>query len=322
MAKVSIISPVYNVEKYITNLIRSINDQTFKDFELILVDDGSTDKSVKIAEKELKKTKIKYRIISKENGGQSTARNVGISAAKGDYVWVIDSDDVIQPNYINNLLSIITSTNSDVAFCDLNWVPDERMFEITDEEIVYEVESGKKFFCDFFMHNVEIGPYSLLVRKEFLDRIKIQYNHNSRYSEEFTYICSLLHDAKTVVHLKQKLYNYCLRAGSVSTGAKIDKIVNGYNEIVKNNTKYSKCNCEYCKLYNKYAMPRWILATARFTSKNMKFSDYKVLMNKLEYRKNVRALYSFPNLFIRIVALSLNISLFITYQIFKRVGVR
>lgn len=322
MAKVSIISPVYNVEKYITNLIHSINDQTFKDFELILVDDGSTDKSVKIAEKELKKTKINYRIISKENGGQSSARNVGISSSKGEYVCVIDSDDVIQPNYIENLLTAIISTNSDVAFCDLNWVPYERMFEITDEKMVYDIKSGKEFFYDFFMHNVEIGPVSLLVRKDFLDRKKIQYNHNSRYSEEFTYICSLLHDAKTVVHLKQKLYNYCLRAGSVSTDADIDKIVNGYNEIIKYNEKYSKCNCEYCLLYNKYAMPRWILATARFTSKNMKFSDYKVLLQKLDYRKNIRALYSFPNMSIRVAALSLNISLFITYQIFKRVGVR
>ena len=322
MTKVSIVSPVYNVEKYITNLIRSINDQTFKDFELILVDDGSTDKSIKIAEQELKKTKINYRIVSKKNGGQSSARNVGISVSKGEYICVVDSDDIIQPNYIKNLLNVITSTSADVAFCDLNWVPDERMFEITDEKMTYDVRSGKEFFYDFFMHNVEIGPVSLLIKKNFLDRIKIQYNHNSRYSEEFTYICNLLHDAKTVVHLKQKLYNYCLRTGSVSTGANIDKIINGYNEIIKNNIKYSKCNCKYCKMYNKYAMPRWILATARFTAKNMKFSDYKLLLNKLEYRKNIRSLYSFPKFSVKVAALFLNCSVFITYQIFKRVGVR
>lgn len=322
MAKVSIISPVYNVENYIHNLIVSINNQTFKDIELILVDDGSVDNSIKIAEQELEKVNIDHRIIAKKNNGQSSARNVGIGMAKGEYVCVVDSDDVIQPKYVENLLKAIEISDSDVAFCDLNWVPDERLFEIVDDQFLYDTKSGKDFFCDFFMHNVEIGPVSLLIKKELIDRIKLQYNEKSRYSEEFIYICKLLHDAKNVVHLKQKLYNYCLRTGSVSTGASVDKIVNGYNEIVKNNSKYFKCNCEYCKLYNKYAMPRWIIATARFTAKNMTFSKYKELLEKLEYKKNIRVLYSFPKLSVRIAALSLNMSLFIAYQIFKRVGVR
>lgn len=322
MTKVSIVSPVYNVEKYIKNLITSVKNQTYSDFELILVDDGSTDGSIKIAEKELKKTTINYQIISKENNGQSSARNVGINAAKGEYVCVVDSDDVIQPQYVEYLLEVITTSDSDVAFCDLNWVPEDKLFEISNDEKTYEVKSGKEFFYDFFMHNVEIGPVSLLIRRNLLKKIKICYNEKSRYSEEFTYICKLLHDAKKVVHLKQKLYNYCLRTGSVSTGANIDKVLNGYNEIVKNNSKFLECNCKYCKLYNKYAMPRWILATARFTAKNMKYFDYKVLLKKLEYRKNIRNLYSFPKLSVKIAALFLNFSLFITYHIFKRVGVR
>ncbi len=322
MTKVSIISPVYNVEKYISNLIKSIKNQTFKDFELILVDDGSTDNSIKIAEIELKETNINYRIISKKNNGQSSARNEGINNAKYEYVCVVDSDDTIQPKYIENLLDAIIKSNSDVAFCDLNWVTADKLFEISDDDLIYDVKSGKEFFYDFFMHNVEIGPVSLLIKRELLEKMNIQYNERSRYSEEFTYICKLLHDAKNVVHVKQKLYNYCLRSGSVSTGADIDKVLNGYNEIIRNNIKYEKCNCSYCESYMKYAMPRWILATARFMAKNMKYCDYKELLRKLEYKKNIRELYSFPKFSIKVAALFLNTSLFITYQIFRRVGVR
>lgn len=322
MTKVSIISPVYNVEKHIINLIKSIKDQTYKNFELILVDDGSLDNSIKIAKEELRGSDIEYKIISKKNGGQSSARNMGFDNASGEYVCTIDSDDVINPNYVKNLVEAIEKNNAEVAFCDLNCVTDETIFDMCNDDFEYEEKNGKEFFSSFFMHKIEAGPYSFLISKKYLDKIKLRYNTESRYSEEFIFICNLLHDANIVVHVKQRLYNYCLRPGSVSTSANIDKIMNGYNEIIKSGSKYSKCDCKYCKLYCKYAIPRWIIATARFTAKNMKYFNYKKLLNELDYKKNTRILYKFPKLSIRIAAMSLNISPFFAYHVFKRVGVR
>lgn len=99
MPKISIIVPVYNVEKYLRKCIDSILNQTFKDFELILIDDGSTDESGKICDEyNLKDNRIK--VIHKENGGLSSARNAGLDIAQGEYIGFVDSDDWIESDQI------------------------------------------------------------------------------------------------------------------------------------------------------------------------------------------------------------------------------
>lgn len=315
---ISVISPVYNVEKYIKNLIISLNNQTFKDFELILVDDGSKDNSINIAIEELKNTDIDYRIITKENGGQSTARNAGIKAANGKWLVLLDSDDTVQKNYLNNLYEAIKDKKEcDIAFCDINRVTDDNCFDELEQDFKTETSLGRKFFVDFIMHNVEIGPYSLLINTEFIKNNNIYFNEESRYSEEFIFICSLLHTSKKVVHLKQKLYNYCLRKGSVSTGANIDKIVNGFNQILKSNDIYKTCDCKYCKIYNRYAMPRWVLATTRFTAKNLKYKDYKKLLKKIDSKKYLKLLFTFPSLKVKISSFVAYHFEYFSYLIFK-----
>lgn len=318
--KFSVISPVYNVNKYIGNLIKSLDNQKYKNFELILVNDGSTDNSIEIAKKELKKTNIKYKILEKENGGQSSARNYGIKNSSGEWIVIIDSDDTIQSNYLESFNRVIEEKKCDIIICDINRVTDKNIYDETNDKYIIEQDTGKKYFEKFIMHDIEIGPYSLCINRKYLLKEKILYNEKSRYSEEFIFITHLLHDASSVVHLKQRNYNYCLRNGSVSTSANIDKIVNGFNEIVTSSEKYEKCNCESCQVYNKYAHPRWIIATARFSSKNLKYSDYKILLEKLHYKENIARLYDFRKLTIRIVAHLLNKSRLVIYLIFKKVG--
>ena len=100
MTAVSIILPVYNVEEYITDCINSIKNQTFKNFEIIIVDDETKDKSIEIAESLLETTDIDYKIIHRKNGGLAAARNSGIRVAKGEYLVFVDSDDIINPQYL------------------------------------------------------------------------------------------------------------------------------------------------------------------------------------------------------------------------------
>ena len=317
--KISLVTPVYNVEKFIKNMIISVNNQTFKDFEFLLINDGSTDNSIGIATKELEKTKLNYRIINKENGGQSTARNRGINEAKGEWIAIIDSDDTIQKDYLKNMYEM-TKKGCDVVICDLNKVTEQNCYEECNDDLISESKKGKEFFIDFIMHDIEIGPYSLLINKEKLSAINLLYDEQSRYSEEFIFITHLLYNSKKVVHLKQRLYNYCLRGGSVSTSASIDKIVNGYNEIIKNNKVFEDSNCKFCKIYSNFAIPRWILATGRFASKNLSYKNYKKLMNKFDYKNNLKKLKKFPKKTIRICALMMRINLPITYFLFRNMG--
>ena len=317
MPAISVISPVYGVEKYIRNFITSLKNQTFKDFELILINDGTKDNSIKIAEIELKRAKLNYRIINKKNGGQSSARNIGIMESTGDYIVLVDSDDTLQSMYLENFYKVAKKSKCDVVICDINRVTDNNIFEETQEEFIFTTKSGREFYKDFFMHNIEIGPVSLFIKNKFLKKINLKFNENSRYSEEFSFITLLLHEAKIVSHLEQKNYNYCLRNGSVSTASDIEKVVNGFEEIKKQDKLLKNCNCKYCKKYKEFAYSRWIIATSRFCSKHYKYKDYKRLMNKLNYKIYMKKLYNYPSRKIRIVAHFIMFSLFLSYNLFR-----
>lgn len=314
--KVSLITPVYNVEKYIENFIKSVINQEYKSFELIVVDDGTVDSSIELAESLLKKSKIRYNIIRKENGGQSSARNVGIDNANGEYVVFADSDDALQPKYLSNLIKALETNKADAAFCNINMVNDDTLFSISNDEYKVEKNNGKYFFKKFYMHEVSIGPYSLIIKKSLLKDNNLYFNELSRYSEEFIFITKLLYISNKVVHLKQRLYNYCLRKGSVSTSAKVGKILNGYNEIIKANEFYKKYNNHCTKHYFEYAMPRWIIATARFTSHNFIYKDYYSLLKKLNAKKNIKTLDEYP-IKIKVSALCIKTSYFLSYIFFK-----
>ena len=116
---VSIIVPIYNVEQYISKCIESILAQTYRDFELILVDDGSTDMCGKICD-EYAKQDSRVHVIHQENKGVSAARNAGISLAKGEYIMFVDSDDFITENMLEKMHDCIAESGSDIAICGIN----------------------------------------------------------------------------------------------------------------------------------------------------------------------------------------------------------
>ena len=118
MAKVSIIIPVYNVESYLRRCLDSVVNQTLKDIEIILVNDGSTDGSLAICE-EYAKNDDRIKIITRKNGGLSAARNTGLDNATSEYIGFIDSDDWVDTNFFENLYNTAIEKNCDVAFGDI-----------------------------------------------------------------------------------------------------------------------------------------------------------------------------------------------------------
>ena len=127
---ISIIVPVYGVEKYINQCIKSIVYQTYKNLEIILVDDGSPDKCPEICDEWAKKDS-RIKVIHKENGGQADARNVGLSVAKGDYIGFVDADDYIDLNLYTVLLNLILDTKSDISVCNFVEVDEGELNPIT-----------------------------------------------------------------------------------------------------------------------------------------------------------------------------------------------
>jgi glycosyltransferase involved in cell wall biosynthesis len=118
MCEISIIVPVYDVEKYLKKCVDSILNQTFKDFELILVDDGSPDNSGAICDQYAEKDS-RVRVIHKENGGLSDARNAGIEVARGKYLGFVDSDDFVNEDMYKQLYTSIIENNADLSICGI-----------------------------------------------------------------------------------------------------------------------------------------------------------------------------------------------------------
>ena len=117
MPKVSIIIPAYNIEKYLSACLDSALSQDFSNYEIVVIDDGSTDNTPKISDEYAKKYENVITIHQK-NSGLSSARNTGIKRAKGEYVALIDGDDIIAPNFLARLYQAVTKTNSDIAICN------------------------------------------------------------------------------------------------------------------------------------------------------------------------------------------------------------
>ena len=126
MALVSIIVPVYKVEPYIKECLDSILEQTYKDFELILVDDGSPDQCPAICDA-YALADDRIRVIHKENGGLSDARNAGIDAAQGEFLTFIDSDDMVAPEFLESLYALLVQYRADIAVCGILYFNDGTM---------------------------------------------------------------------------------------------------------------------------------------------------------------------------------------------------
>lgn len=149
MIKVSIIVPIYNVEKYINKCLDSLTNQTLKEIEIICINDGSTDNSLKLLEN-YKNKDSRIVLINQKNSGQSAARNKGVEIAKGEYIGFVDSDDWIDSNFFERLYESAKRTDSDIATAGIYSCHsfNKRKFLSFDKEIVTSDKNLKFEFCD------------------------------------------------------------------------------------------------------------------------------------------------------------------------------
>lgn len=206
MPKVSVIVPVYNVEKYIEKCLNTLVNQTLEDIEIIIVNDGSKDKSEDIIKDFMKKYPKKIVYLTKENGGLSDARNFGIPHAKGEYVAFLDSDDYVELYTYKEMYEIAQKENSDMVECDFIWeYPDKKRIDIGD---LYD---GKHEMAE----RVRVVAWNKLIRREILEKTKIEFPKGYRYEDlEFTY--KLIPYLNKVSFLKKPCIHYIQRYNSIS----------------------------------------------------------------------------------------------------------
>ena len=207
MPKVSIIVPFYNVENYIEKCLETLVNQSLKDIEIILVNDGSKDRSAYVVNKFLKQYPEKIIYLEKENGGLSDARNFGIPHAKGEYIAFLDSDDYVEKDMYENMYELAKKEDSDMVECDFYWQYPDKLKK--DEGVIYQ---GKKEMIE----KVRVVAWNKLIKREILEKNQeIRFPKGLRYEDvEFTY--KLVPYIEKVSFLKKPCVHYIQREGSIS----------------------------------------------------------------------------------------------------------
>lgn len=236
---VSVIVPAYNIEKYITKCIDSITSQTYRNLEIIIVNDGSNDKTGNIIKEKAEEDKrIKY--IVQKNTGLSASRNKGIKDAKGDYIVFIDGDDAIEKTFIEKLVLIIEKEKSDIAVCSFNTISSE---EKTTERSYDKTTSGEEAVIQLLtkQDNIDIVAWNKLYKKELFLKNKIFYPEGEIHEDTLT-TYKLYSKAKKVTYIKEPLYNYFKRFGSITSSVKLETSLNYKLRASKDAQEYFKSN--------------------------------------------------------------------------------
>lgn len=218
---ISIVIPIYNVEKYITKCIESVRQQTYKDVEIILVDDGSPDNCGKICDNYVS-LDSRIQVIHKQNGGLSDARNKGIDIARGNYIVFVDSDDFIEPTFIEELYDALVKNNAEISICNINIIDEEnkKIGRTGYEDMM--IVNGKKILERICQQNniiESIVAWNKMYSIKFFE--KYRYPVGKVHEDEFlTY--KILYQTDRVAIVNKYLYNYRKNKESI-VGRKFNK---------------------------------------------------------------------------------------------------
>lgn len=240
---ISVIVPIYNVEKYLNRCVESILSQSYTDFELILVDDGSPDKCPELCDEWGKKDE-RIKVIHKENGGLSSARNAGIEIAKGDYFAFVDSDDFIHPDYLRLLYQALTQSDADISICDFKTIKDYKIIEEQNENIdKLEIYDN---YSIFLLQSINIFvSWNKLYKKSLFKSIRFP---EGKINEDIGVYYKLLYSSKKTVAIYNKLYYYFYNESSIMNSPFSEKRFDGisffveslnfFNKVSKNDKRY------------------------------------------------------------------------------------
>lgn len=215
--KVSVIVPIYNVEEYLIKCLNSIVNQDFTKYEVILVNDGSTDSSIDIAMKFCDKYDF-FKLINKKNGGLGTARNTAIEHINGKFVVFIDSDDYISSDYISKLYSNITNNNADMAICT-----HEKIIESNNKNEIINLDIDcSKVYSNIetlkllFLRKIKCYAWDKIYKTSLFKDNNIRYLEN-RFYEDIVTTVKLITNCTKVSFINEPLYKYRIREGNITS---------------------------------------------------------------------------------------------------------
>ena len=254
----SVIVPVYKVEKYLPECIESILAQTFNDYEVILVDDGSPDLCGQICDSYSQKDS-RIKVIHKKNGGLASARRAGIKEALGDYVFNLDSDDLIEKDTLECAHQIITQTNAQIVSFAYKWVKNHQTISVTNDGIeqgLYKKAHIEKVIYPKLLMDKNMGHISYYlsgkaIKREFLTPLQLSVNEKISLGEDLCCVIPCYLNAESVYISSKEAYLYRVREDSLSKDFNANQIYlieDVINEIKKTSiTNIADFNDQLCR---------------------------------------------------------------------------
>lgn len=273
MPKFSIIVPVYNVEEYIDDCLKSIKNQTFKDYEVIVVNDGTKDNSMDIVKK------YDVEIINQENGGLSAARNAGVKKAKGEYLIFLDSDDYIEKDLLKKINDSLKDNPDVVRFQIKEVYPDK---EIDFNEESFNTLNGVEAFNNIVKYHFIENAWCYAIKRSYYLENKYEFKKGT-YHEDYGLIPLVIIKAPKVKSISYIGYNYRQRENSImsskdykKTIKKVDDFYNHYKYLVK---EIDKTNID-SKIFKSYITNSLLIKICELDN-----PEYKEYFNKLKEGK-------------------------------------
>lgn len=242
---ISIIIPVYNVSSFIEKCIKSLVDQSFGNFECLIVNDGTKDNSIELIESIIKADK-RFKIFHQKNQGQGMARNLGLKHAQGNYICFIDADDFVEPNYLEVMYREIEKQKADVVCCGFNIITkDKSSPHVVSLEASSNIES--------ILHLLNGNDWGSLFNRMFKSNLVKDLNFNKGIGQDKPFIFELFikNPISKVVYIEKCLYNYIIRKQSATNSISKEKIDDLIENMIVNplnllwqSKYYGKCKRE------------------------------------------------------------------------------
>lgn len=276
VAMVDIVVPIYNGAMFIKPLIDTLKKQTFKDFKVIFVDDGSTDNSLQVLEEELKNATFENTVVHQENGGLPCARNTGIKNSNSPWITFVDCDDLLDSHYVEYLYKSVADNNTNLGYCGFQPVPygeNEKIKDIGqfDCKVVSAKECMEEYYKNWF------GAWCVIINREYLLENDLFFDEECTYCEDIPFITQAIEATENVSKVNNDVYIYLLRQGSLIRNPKIEKYKVGIAGFLRVAKKIESKNSEAAKVFLKVGKVRYMIATLRKGAVQLPLKKFKVL---------------------------------------------
>lgn len=281
--KISIIIPCYNCADLLAETLQSLEDQTFKDFEVVAINDGSKDNTLAVLKEWQNKSTLNIIIVDQPNGGVSNARNHGICVANGEYLLFLDSDDIYHEEFVERMVYAVLETKADTVYCRLSRNLEEvRQYNAQGDGII--VHTPKKAMDKLLF---EMGKYAFccyLYKKTVLLEEGICFDENTKFGEDREFNWKYLCHCKKIVWVDMPLYGYRVNANSATQKSASWRKTDLLAAVKRIEEYLKKQNCSYSDTFNDYMYARAMWAVA----KTFAVSGDKELFNRLRKEFDVR----------------------------------